>query len=81
MRHGLFQRWLRDEQYGFRPGGGYSIGNLPADTYVVLFDPTCGGAATSADAAQYFDNVPDFAAAIASPSNEIRLVLVHPKAK
>ena len=55
------------------PGGGYSIGNLPADTYVVLFDPTCGGAATSADAAQYFDNVPDFAAAIGSPSNEIAL--------
>lgn len=53
--------------------GNYSVGILPADKYAVFFDPTCANTQTSAYAAQYYDNAPDCAAVIGSPSNEITL--------
>jgi len=39
--------------------GTYAIGNLPAGTYTVYFDPTCGGTQASTYAQQYYQAAPD----------------------
>ncbi len=37
------------------PDGTYQVGSLPAGTYSVYFDPTCGRTEASAYSAQYYD--------------------------
>jgi len=39
--------------------GTYAIGNLPAGTYTVYFDPTCGATQASTYAQQYYEAAPD----------------------
>jgi hypothetical protein len=39
--------------------GTYAIGNLPAATYMVSFDPTCDGTEASTYAQQYYKAAPD----------------------
>ncbi len=43
--------------------GTYAIGNLPAGTYTVYFDPTCGGTEASRYAQQYYQAAPDITTA------------------
>jgi hypothetical protein len=43
--------------------GSYTIGNLPAGTYDVYFDPTCAGTQASTYAPQYYKAGPDLTAA------------------
>jgi hypothetical protein len=39
--------------------GTYTVSGLPADSYAIEFDPTCGGTASSSYAIGFFDNETD----------------------